>query len=201
MKALVLRYAPPFFREYNYKTRAFSSFRSSGKAKPKAIFLNALRLDYDKALDWSRLESIVELTRHDVDHVRDSDTILQLVQGQEIVITKEMQLPASVFELFPASVRLLCEAGTGFNNLPVQAARARNIAVCNIPTYSTHAVAHMAITYLMNFSVSMLEQQRMLWQGDRANFTGAFTLPLHELNDGMCCAELISERHTGCYIR
>jgi glycerate dehydrogenase len=78
---------------------------------------------------------------------------------------------------------LLCEAGTGFNNLPVQAARARGVPVCNIPTYSTEAVAHMAITYIMNFSCSMFQQQSMLLQDDRSNFTGPFTLPLHELND------------------
>jgi hypothetical protein len=43
--------------------------------------------------------------------------------------------------------------------------------VCNIPTYSTDAVAHTATTYLMNFSINLLEQQRMLQNGDRSNFT------------------------------
>ena len=159
-------------------SRSFSS-------KPKAIFLNASRLDYDNALDWSRLESMVDLTLHPTDYVRDPKEMIQLVQDHEIVITKEMQVPESVFDGFPGSVKLLCEAGTGYNNLPVAAARARNVPVCNIPAYSTHAVAHMAITYMMNFSVSMFQQQRMLWEGNRDNFTGPFTLPLHELNDGM----------------
>lgn len=165
--------------------RTFSSSmikNNNNNNKPKAIFLNASRLDYDNALDWSVLESMVDLTRHQTDYVRDEAEMIDLVKDQEIVITKEMQVPASTFNAFPDSVKLLCEAGTGFNNLPVKAARERNIPVCNIPTYSTHAVAHMAITYLMNFSVSMFEQQKMLWEGNRANFTGPFTLPLHELN-------------------
>ena len=34
----------------------------------------------------------------------------------------------------------------------------------------------------MNLSVSMFDQQRMLLQGDRSNFTGPFTLPLQEIN-------------------
>ena len=151
--------------------------------RPVAVFLNAGRLDYDKRLDFSRLESLCDLRRNDVDKVTDPAEILAQVQGAEIVITKEMPVPAAVFQSFPDSVKLLCEAGTGYNNLPVMEARSRGVLVCNVPTYSTEAVAHMAITYLMNLSVSMFDQQRMLLQGDRTNFTGPFTLPLSELNN------------------
>jgi glycerate dehydrogenase len=94
-----------------------------------------------------------------------------------------MHVPADYFAEFSSTVKLLCESGTGYNNLPVQQARNAGIPVCNIPTYSTEAVAHMAITYIMNFSVSMFEQQRMLLQNDRSNFIGPFTLPLHEINN------------------
>jgi glycerate dehydrogenase len=166
-----------------YRPNSSSSSSRTHKPRPKAVFLNATRLDYDGQLDWSRLQQICDLTLHPADAVTDSRTLLDLVQDAEIVLTKEMALPAAVFSQFPPSVRLLCEAGTGFNNLPVAAARARGIPVCNIPTYSTEAVAHMAITYLMNFSVSMLDQQRMLQAGDRSNFTGPFRLPLHEIHD------------------
>ena len=155
----------------------------STTTKPKAVFLNASRLDYDGKLDWSRLHELCDLHLNPVDAVRDKQEVLDLVQDATIVMTKEMALPADTFADFPSSVQLLCEAGTGFNNLPVQAARDRGIPVCNIPTYSTQAVAHMAITYVMNLSVSMFQQQAMLQEGNRANFTGPFTLPLSEIND------------------
>ena len=149
-----------------------------------AVFLNAARLDYDRQLDFTRLEALCErLTLHQTDKVTDEQEILDLVRDADIVITKEMTLPAAVFAKFPpGKVQLLCEAGTGYNNLPAQAARAANVAVCNVPTYSTDAVAHVAITYIMNLSVSMFQQQNMLRQGDRSNFTGPFTLPLGEIN-------------------
>jgi glycerate dehydrogenase len=148
------------------------------------VFLNASRLNYDGALDFSSWHRLVDVHLHPVDAVKDIDEMAELVRlhEAEIVITKEIAVPSSAFELFPLSVKLLCEAGTGYNNLPVRQARQRNVLVCNIPTYSTEAVAHMAITYLMNFSVSMFRQQKMLWSNDRANFTGPFTLPLHEIN-------------------
>ena len=158
---------------------------STNTRKPVALFLNATRLDYDNKLDFSRIQALCDFRRHDTDILRDNDEIVALVEKHqaEIVITKEMPVPAEAFDKFPASVKLLCEAGTGFNNIPVAAARQRNVPVCNCPTYSTDAVAHMAITYLMNFSVSMFDQQRMLFENNRANFTGPFTLPLQEVND------------------
>lgn len=153
-------------------------------SKPKAVFLNASRLNYDGKLDFSEWHELVDVNLHDADRVDDPKQVLQLVgDGVEIVITKEMPIPESTLAQFPDTVQLLCEAGTGYNNLPVVAARARKVAVCNTPTYSTDAVAHMAVTYLMNFSVSMFQQQHMLrCKQDRSNFTGPFTLPLHEIN-------------------
>jgi glycerate dehydrogenase len=164
--------------------RPLRSAAFSSSAKPRAVFLNASRLNYDGQLDFSSWHDLVNVVLHDADRVDDPATVLELVQHAEIVITKEMPLPATTFLQFPPSVRLLCEAGTGYNNLPIKEARSRNVAVCNTPTYSTDAVAHMAISYLLNFSVSMFQQQHMLrCEGNRANFTGPFTLPLHEVND------------------
>lgn len=156
---------------------------STATKKPIAVFLNASRLDYDSKLDFSRLEQLCDFKRHNVDKVTDRNEMLKHVAGAEIVITKEMEVTPAIFADFPDTVQLLCEAGTGYNNLPIAAARARNIAVTNVPTYSTDAVAHMAITYLMNLSVSMFQQQAMLQKGDKSNFTGPFTLPLMELNN------------------
>jgi glycerate dehydrogenase len=162
-----------------------SARRISTSSKPVAIFLNCSRLDYDRKLDFSKLSTIVEFQRNDQDYVTDHEQLVQLVtdSNAEIVITKEMQVPASCVEQFPDTVKLLCEAGTGYNNIPLPAARAKGITVCNIPTYSTEAVAHMAITYIMNLSISMFEQQTMLQRGNHSNFTGPFTLPLMELGD------------------
>jgi len=162
-----------------------TSSAGGSSSKPNALFLNAARLNYDGALDFTRWHNLTNLTLHLSDNVRDPAEVIRLVKETqaEIIITKEMEVPASTFVQFPDTVKLLLEAGTGFNNLPIKDARARGIPVCNIPTYSTEAVAHMGITYLLNLSMSMFDQQRMLIQGDRSNFTGPFTLPLHEVTD------------------
>ena len=46
-----------------------------------------------------------------------------------------------MIEKFPSSVKMICEAGTGYNNIAIDKARERNIKVCNIPSYSSDGVA------------------------------------------------------------
>ncbi|CAE8643896.1 unnamed protein product [Polarella glacialis] len=87
---------------------------------------------------------------------------------------------ALVIAKFPDSVKLIAEAGTGYNNIDIQAARARGITVCNVPAYSNDAVAQLVVTFLLNFSCSMVPQQRMLMKGDKSNFTKHLQVPHFE---------------------
>ena len=99
----------------------------------------------------------------------------------EVLITKEMPVPGSVVESLPASVRLICEAGTGYNNIDIAAARKKGITVCNVPSYSTEAVAHMVITFVLNLSCSMQQQQRKLASGDKLGWRSLGSLPHFEI--------------------
>ena len=159
------------------------------KTKPKAVFLNASRLNYDNQLDFTSWETFVDCIYQPYDRISYNndneyiDKVVTLIDDAEIVIVKEIPFPVGAIPIINKTVKLICEAGTGYNNIPISIARQYGITVCNTPTYSTDAVAHMAITYLMNFSVSMFQQQAMLTAGDRRNFTGPFTLPLMELNN------------------
>lgn len=148
------------------------------------LFLNSRRLDYDGKLDFTSWYNLCEtVVLHPVDALTDPGEMLQLLADYQatIVVAKEMIVPGQVVTKMSGQVQLICEAGTGYNNWPIELARKHGIPVCNIPTYSTEAVAHLAITYMMNFSISMFEQQRMLQRKDHSNFSGPFSLPLREL--------------------
>lgn len=96
------------------RSRLLSTATSEGR-RPIALFLNAARLDYDNLLNWSRIQACCDFRRHDTDYVRDKDEMIALVKEHqaEIIITKEMKVPADAFKQFPSSVKILCEAGTG----------------------------------------------------------------------------------------
>ncbi|SDM43618.1 glycerate dehydrogenase [Dendrosporobacter quercicolus] len=144
----------------------------------KTVFLNAAKLDFDHKLDFSPLSRLTALTCYDASS---NEEIVGRVQGQNIIITKELPVGRDVISQFPSSVRLICEAGTGYNNIDIVAAREKNIAVCNIPSYSTEAVAQLAITFILNLSASLPQQQSMLERKNFANFTKYLQVPHFEL--------------------
>ena len=92
----------------------------------RAVFLNAARLDYDARLDYERLSSEVNITWHSASDPAAPHDILSRVEGHEVVINKEMPLSGDLIQKMASSVRLICEAGTGFNNVDVEAARAKS---------------------------------------------------------------------------
>lgn len=143
----------------------------------KTVVLNAARMNYDGALDLSRLSGDVTIYDHSA-----PEEILERVQGAAIVVTKELPISAPLLEQFPDSVKLICEAGTGYNNLPLDTARKKGITVCNIPAYSTQRVAQTALLLMLCLSSSMGAQLRMLERGDRSNFTRYLGVPHVELN-------------------
>jgi glycerate dehydrogenase len=155
--------------------------------RPSALFLNSARLNYDQKLDYSRLSSLTKLHIHNVDNVKCSNEILSLLQTHqpEIVITKEMEVPSKIFldANFPPTIKLLCEAGTGYNNLPIDVATDKKIHVCNIPTYSNESVAHMVITYIMNFSAAMFDQARMIYKEQNKSNFKVFQHPIYEITN------------------
>jgi glycerate dehydrogenase len=81
----------------------------------KVVVLNGGRLDFDKKLDFSDLSAIADVTKYD-DSTPMTSEILARVAGHDVVITKEITVPSEVLALFPSSVKLICEAGTGYNN-------------------------------------------------------------------------------------
>lgn len=143
----------------------------------KVVVLNAGKMDFDGKLDFTSLSS-------DVTVYADSapEEILDRIQGACVVVTKELQVPAEMIRQFPDSVRLICEAGTGYNNIALDAARERGIKVCNVPAYSSHRVAHTAVMMMLNLASTMQTQIKMLALGDRSNFTDHLQVPHVELN-------------------
>lgn len=151
---------------------------------PGVCIVNAARFNWDQKLDFSALEQVATVSAGTADAPGDDSIAAQLAacEACTVVVTKEIPVTAGLIGRFPESVKLLVEAGTGYNNVDLQAARERGITVCYVPAYSQDAVAHLAITFLLNFSSSMLEQQRLIQSGDRTNgFSAPLRTPHFEL--------------------
>lgn len=144
------------------------------------VFLNLGKIDFDQKLDFSSFEKLGNVTKYESSS---NDEIVERVQNQNIVITKELPVGRDLILNFPPSVELICEAGTGYNNIDLEAAKEKNITVCNIPGYSTEAVAQLAITFMLCLSSSLTQQQVMLKQKNYDNFTKHLMLPHYEIQN------------------
>ena len=128
----------------------------------RVVVVNASKMNYDHALDFSVLSSDVQ--------VYDDSTnaeLIERIQGARVVVTKELPVGADLLSQFPDTVKLIVEAGTGYNNIDLNAAKERGITVCNIPAYSTERVAHTVIMMILNFASTMQKQIGMLAKGDQ----------------------------------
>ena len=144
----------------------------------KTVVLNAKKMNFDGKLDFSILSSEVV--------VYDDTTpeeLLERNQDADVIVTKEMPVSGELIRQFPDSVKLICEAGTGYNNLDLAAAKEKGIMVCNIPAYSTQRVAQTAIMLILNLSSAMQVQMAMLAKGNHDNFTKNLQVPHVEVND------------------
>lgn len=142
------------------------------------VFLNSKKLNFDGRIDFSGLDKFTRVTKYDTSN---EDEILERVQNQNIVVTKELPLGENLISKFPPSVELICEAGTGYNNIAIKSAKEKNITVCNVPGYSTDAVAQLAITFILNLSSSLALQQVMIKQDNFDNFTKDLQVPHFEI--------------------
>ena len=93
-----------------------------------------------------------------------------------------MPVSADLLSQFPDTVELIVEAGTGYNNIDLDAAKKKGITVCNIPAYSTERVAHTVIMMILNFASTMQQQIGMLAKGNRSNFTKYLQVSHTEVN-------------------
>ncbi|EET89431.1 D-isomer specific 2-hydroxyacid dehydrogenase NAD-binding [Clostridium carboxidivorans P7] len=144
------------------------------------VFLNSKRIDFDNKLDFSYLNSLGKVSKYEHSS---NEEILERVKDQNIVVTKEMTIDRKLIEQFPPCVKLICEAGTGYNNIDIKAAKEKNILVCNLPGYSTEAVAQLVITFMLSLSSSLSNQQRMIEGKNYDNFTKCLQVPHFEVQN------------------
>jgi glycerate dehydrogenase len=143
----------------------------------RVVVVNAGKMNYDHALDFSILSNDVQVYEDST-----NAELIERIQGARVVVTKELPVSADLLSQFPDTVELIVEAGTGYNNIDLDAAKKKGITVCNIPAYSTERVAHTVIMMILNFASTMQQQIGMLAKGNRSNFTKYLQVSHTEVN-------------------
>lgn len=143
----------------------------------RAIFLDAATLPNT---DWSTLGANCQLVSYPYTSPQE---ILTRCQDADIVITNKVVLSAETLAQLP-NLKLICIAATGTNNVDLDAAKARNIAVCNVRNYATAAVSQHTMALLLALTNQITTNARAIAEGawSRSSTFCLLTHPIQELS-------------------
>lgn len=99
-------------------------------------------------LSWGPMERLGDLTVYD--RTKPEETV-ERMQGAEVVITNKTVITKSHMEAC-SKLRYLGVLATGYNVIDIEAAKEKGIPVCNVPGYSTDAVAQMTFSLLLELT-------------------------------------------------
>jgi len=114
--------------------------------------------------------------------VRQSE-VAALIDGAAVVYLNKLRLTAEHFAAAPA-LRLVALAATGTDNIDLEAARARGVAVCNVSGYCTTAVAQHVWGLILCLTQHLFAYHRFSIDGSWARDADRSTRapPIHELS-------------------
>ncbi len=117
-------------------------------------------------LSWGGFEALGELT---VYNRTKAEEIAGRIGDAEIVITNKTPISSVTMEKCP-NIRYIGVLAAGYNVVDTEAARKRDIAVSNIPTYGTDAVGQFAIALLLEICHHIghhsMEVRRGRWENN-----------------------------------
>lgn len=110
------------------------------------------------------------------------EALLARVREATVIVTNKVMIDEAVMQAAP-QLKLICISATGTNNVDLVAAKRRNIAVCNVPLYSTAAVAQHVFTLMLALSTRLLDYHQAVTQGhwQRSRHFCLLDFPIREL--------------------
>ena len=111
----------------------------------KIVFLDAISMG-DASLE--EIASLGELTCYPSSTAEEAR---ERVKDADVAILNKVIVDQAFLDAAP-KLKLVCEAGTGINNINVPLCEARGVAVRNVAAYSTDSVAQIAWMHILNLA-------------------------------------------------
>ena len=83
----------------------------------------------------------------------------------DVIIINKIKVTRNLMES-AEKLKLVCVFATGYDNIDVSAAASLNIAVCNVPGYSTDSVTLFTVSTVLALSSHILEYNRFVKSGE-----------------------------------
>lgn len=111
-----------------------------------------------------------------------NDKIAETIGDADAVICNKCLITDEVFESCP-NLKYVGLFATGYNNVDLESASRHGAAVCNVPSYSTYAVAQHTFAFILNHYNKVARYAQTVADGDWVNYKlfSYFYIPTTEL--------------------
>lgn len=143
----------------------------------KITVLDAATLGEDVSFEvW---EALGELSIY---QTTPADKVIERLKDSDVAILNKVKITREVVAALP-SLKLVCVAATGFDNIDTAACKEHSVAVCNVKGYSTHSVAQITVTLALALASHLLEYNEYVTSSDytKSGVQNRLTPVYHEL--------------------
>jgi glycerate dehydrogenase len=127
----------------------------------RGVFLDLRTVDRDD-LDLTSLHSVVtQWTWHDWTA---PSQVIDRIQDADILVTNKVRLDGTALES-AHTLKLVCIAATGTNNIDLGICRDLNITVCNVTAYATPSVVEHVYAQILNLMRRLNEYRTAIEEG------------------------------------
>lgn len=113
-------------------------------------------------LDFSAIEELGETTYH---NILSQEEILDQCRDADVLLINKADMNRTLIESLP-SLRYIGLFATGYNNVDLTAAKEHDVAVVNVPGYSTDAVAQHVFSFILMHASSLPEYNEAVHRGE-----------------------------------
>lgn len=130
-------------------------------------------------VSFDELYSLGDVTEY---RLTPTDKIVENVGGAEVVLCNKTPFTADVLQACP-NLKYIGLCATGYNNIDLKTCRELGITVCNVPAYSTGAVAQQVFSFILNFFSRTAEYGEFVREGGwiKSETFSDFVFPTREL--------------------
>ena len=116
-------------------------------------------------LSWEGLQKFGDLQVYESTPLDDEGEVIARIGDAELVYTNKVPITRAILEACPR-IRFIGVLATGYNVVDCQAARERNIPVCNVPAYGTASVAQFTMALLLELCHHVGHHNESVHQGN-----------------------------------
>ena len=127
----------------------------------KVLLTDAATVTYQNDINLNIFEEFGEVTSY---NAITREELLNIVYDYDIILTNKVVIDREVMQR-AVNLKYIGLFATGYNNIDIEYAKEKGIAVCNAGSYSTNAVAQQVFAYILNKFSSVERYNELVQKG------------------------------------